>query len=214
MKGIIGRKVGMTQVYDDKGRLVPVTVLQAGPCTVMDVKSTQKHGYSAVQLGFGERKVKNTTKALIGSFKTAGRDTNPPECVNEIRLESDAQVQVGSVIKADIFKENEFVDISGTTKGKGFQGVVRRYGFAGGRASHGGGWVRKPGSVGQRELPGKIHKNKRMAGHMGNVKRTVQNLLVVKVSPEENILLVKGAVPGPNGGIIVIKGAVKKAASN
>lgn len=209
MKGIIGKKLGMTQVYDGKGVLTPVTVVEAGPCPVLEVKTQAKNGYSSIQIGFGSRKAKNAGKALIGHCKNAGIQ-NPPVKINEIRLEKDAEQKPGDIIKAEIFAADEFVDVSGITKGKGFQGVVKRHNFAGGRASHGGGWHRRTGSIGCKEKPGNIIKGKRMPGHLGNEKRTVQNLRIVKVEPESNLLFIKGAVPGPTGAMLLITDAVKK----
>ncbi len=210
MKGIIAKKLGMTQVYDDNGALVPVTVLEAGPCTVMEVKTKDKNGYSAVQLGFGARKSKNAGKAVLGRAKKAGMEgKNPHSDYREI-IDPDKEYKIGDVIKADVFEAKEYVDVNGIVKGKGFQGVVKRYHFAGGRASHGGGWLRRAGSIGQKERPGNIIKGKRMPGHMGNVPRTIQNLLVVKVSLEDNLIFLKGAVPGPNGGILTVRSAIKK----
>jgi large subunit ribosomal protein L3 len=209
MKGLIGKKVGMTQVYDESGKIIPVTVLQAGPCVVVDVKTVEKDGYSAIQLGFGEAKVKNTTKALLGVYKKAGI-TNPPAVMNEIRVDADPQIELGSVLTSDLFTTDDFLDVIGITKGRGFQGCVRRWGFAGGRYSHGGGWKRKPGSVGMRESPGRVFPGKKLPGQMGNVSRTIQNLKVVRVVKEDNLLFVKGAVPGPNGGTLLIKSALKK----
>ena len=209
MKGIIAKKLGMTQVYDENGVLIPVTVLQAGPCTVMEVKTKEKNGYSAIQLGFGARKTKNAGKAMVGRAKKANIEGDPHADYKEIR-DPDKEFKSGDVIKADIFAAKEYVDVNGVVKGKGFQGVVKRYNFAGGRASHGGGWNRRPGSIGQKEKPGNIMKGKRMPGHMGNVPRTIQNLLVVKVSAEENLLFLKGAVPGPTGGILTVRSAIKK----
>jgi len=210
MKGLIGKKVGMTQVYDEKGVLIPVTVIQAGPCVVLGLKTVERDGYAAVQFGFGERKLKNATKALIGASKKAGLEKTPPQVVKEFRLDEGQSFELGAQVKADIFETNEFIDVTGTCKGRGFQGVMRRHHFKGGRDGHGGGWHRKPGSIGCRELPGNIIKGKRMAGHLGNDKTTVQNLRVVKVSAEENLLFVRGAVPGPNGGTILVRKAKKK----
>lgn len=210
MKGLIGKKVGMSQYYTEDGKLVPVTVIQAGPCVVLDVKTKEKHGYSALQLGFGSRKVKNVAQAQLGHYERSGRKDNPPALVREIRMSEDPQVELGSEIKADIFAANEYLDISGVTKGRGFQGVVKRYNFNGGRASHGGAWTRKPGSVGCRELPGNVIKNKRLPGQMGNANRTIQNLKVVRVVEADGLIFVKGAIPGPNGGIVVVKSAKKK----
>lgn len=210
MKGLLGKKLGMTHVYDDQGRAIPVTVVEAGPCTILQTRIQEKNGYSAIQIGFGNRKVKNVTKPVLGTLKESGRQDNPPAWIKEIRLEEDTDQAVGTELTAEIFNENEYVDVTGTTKGRGFQGVVKRYNFGGGRATHGGDWLRRPGSIGMCEFPGKVYKGRKMPGHMGNVKRTVQNLQVVRVIPEENLILVKGGIPGPNGGNLVIKAAKKK----
>lgn len=210
MKGIIGKKVGMTQVYDDKGVLIPVTVIEAGPCVVLGVKTKERDGYSAIQVGFGVRKAKNTSKAILGNVAKAGLADNPPAFIREFRSENDPAEEIGSQIKADIFAEGEFLDISGMTKGKGFAGVMKRHHFHGGRDGHGGGWHRKPGSIGCREKPGNVIKGKRMAGHLGSSTRTVQNLRLVKVSVDENLLFVRGAIPGPNGNTVIVKKAKKK----
>ena len=209
-KGLIGKKLGMTQVYTDKGVLVPVTAIELGPCPVIDVRTVAKNSYSALQLGFGYKKAKNVSKAVIGNLKKAGQDANPPAIIREIRLEADPEQEVGSVITADIFAANEFVDVTGRTKGRGFAGVVRRWRFGGGRASHGGAWTRRTGSIGMCAAPGKVYKGRKMPGHMGNVNRTVENLAVVEVRPESNLMLVKGAIPGPIGGFVIVKNAVKK----
>ncbi len=210
MKGIIGKKVGMTQVYAENGAVVPVTVLEAGPCVVVDVKTQESNGYSALQLGYGSRKVKNVSKPLLGHYKKSGADSNPPAVVREIRMDNDPEAELGSELKVDMFNVDEYLDVTGTTKGRGFQGVVKRYNFGGGRYSHGGGWKRKPGSIGQCEFPGRVDKGKKLPGQMGNVRRTIQNLKIVRVVPEENLVFVKGAVPGPKGGTLVIKSARKK----
>lgn len=210
MKGLIGKKVGMTQVYDEKGILIPVTVIEAGPCTVVGVRTKEKDGYSAVQVGFGSKKAKNTSKTIIGNVKQAGLEQNPPALIKEFRTESDPAMEIGSQLKADIFAEGEFLDISGTSKGKGYAGVMKRHHFKGGRDGHGGGWHRKPGSIGCREIPGNILKGKRMPGQLGNTKTTVQNLRIVRVSADENLIFVRGAVPGPNGGTLLVKKAKKK----
>ncbi len=209
MKGLIGKKLGMTQVYDEKGILIPVTVVQAGPCVVTGVKTSEKDGYSAIQLGFGERKVKNVSKALLGHCAKANYTESAPACLREIRLAADEAVELGTVVKADIFAADDHIDVTGTTKGRGFAGVVKRYRFGGGRASHGGGWTRRTGSIGCCEWPGNVIKGRRMPGHMGNCRQTMQNLKVVRVLAEENVLLIKGAIPGANGGILVIRTAVK-----
>ena len=212
MKGLIGRKVGMTQVYDEKGVLTPVTVVQAGPCVVTDIKTVERDGYSAIQLGFGERKAKNVTKARAGHLAKAGVTGDKlPSVLREIRTGADDTApELGTVLNADIFEANDYLDVVGVTKGRGFQGVVRRYRFGGGRASHGGVWTRRTGSIGCCEWPGNVIKGKRMPGHMGNEPRTVQNLQIVRVMAEDNVLLIKGAIPGAKGGILLIRSAIKK----
>ena len=209
-KGLIGRKLGMTQVYDDQGVLIPVTVIECGPCTVIAAKTVEKDGYSALQLGFGSRKAKNVSKAVLGNLKPAGLDSNPPAIIKEIRLDSDPTAKPGDVLGADVFAADEYVDVTGTTKGRGFQGVVHRFHTQGGRETHGGAWTRRTGSIGCREKPGKINRNHKMPGHMGDVTRTTQNLKVISVRASENLLLVKGAIPGANGGFVFLKNAVKK----
>jgi large subunit ribosomal protein L3 len=209
-KGILGRKLGMTQVYDENGTRIPVTVIAAGPCPVLAVRKQVPDGYSALQLGFGARKVKNTAKALIGHVKAAGVEAAPPAVIREVRLDGDPEAKVGDVLKADLFQKGDVVDVSGVTKGRGFQGVVRRWRFAGGRASHGGGWVRRPGSIGMKVHPGRTLRGQRMGGHMGHVTRTVQNLRVVEVRAADDLILVSGAIPGPNGGTLMVRSAVKQ----
>lgn len=209
MKGLIGKKVGMTQIYDEQGKIVPVTVIQAGPCVVVDVKTADRDGYSAVQLGFGSRKAKNVSKAIQGHCAKAGLKDVFPSVLREFRTAEGDSPAVGTVLKADVFTDKDYVDVTGTTKGRGFQGVVKRHRFGGGRASHGGAWTRRTGSIGCREWPGTIIKGKRMPGQMGNVQRTMQNLKVVRVMTEDNCLLIRGAVPGPNGGTLVLRGAIK-----
>ena len=212
MKGLIGKKVGMTQVYDEAGVLIPVTVIEAGPCVVTAVKTEERDGYTAVQLGFGSRKAKNVTKARAGHLAKAGiQGDKLPSVLREFRAAGEAEV--GEVVKADSFAAGEYLDIVGTTKGRGFQGVVKRYNFGGGRASHGGAWTRRTGSIGCCEWPGRVNRGKRMPGHMGNTRRTIQNLRIVKVMAEDNVILVKGAVPGANGGILLIRAALKKPAA-
>ncbi len=210
MKSIIGKKLGMTHVYDEQGVMTPVTVIEAGPCVVTAIKTKEYHGYSAVQVGFGSRKVKNVSKAVLGNLKPAGRDANPPAMLREFRVAADSDLTVGSEVKVEIFEVGNFVDVSGVTKGRGFESVIRRYRFGGGRASHGGAWTRRPGSIGCREKPGNIQKGKKMPGQMGNVKRTVQNLCVIRVQPEENLLFVKGGIPGANGATVTVSAAKKK----
>lgn len=210
MKGIIGKKLGMTQVFDESGKQIPVTVLQAGPCFITGIKTESGDGYSAIQIGYGNRKRKNCTKALQNHFKKAGLKDIIPKYMREIRLEKDPDEKAGTEVKADIFEKGEFLDITGIVKGRGFQGVVKKYNFRGGRFSHGGGWKRKPGSVGQCEFPGRVDKGKKLPGQMGNVRRTIQNLQIVDLRPDKNLIFVKGAVPGPKGGILTLKSAKKK----
>ena len=209
-KGLIGKKLGMTQIFNEQGALVPVTVIHCGPCTVISAKTVEKDGYSALQLGFGSRKAKNVSKAVLGNVNPAGLEKTPPEVIKEVRLDADPAQKTGDVLKVDIFAVDEFVDVTGTTKGRGFQGVVHRWHFAGGRETHGGAWTRRTGSIGMCEKPGKVMKGHPMPGHMGNVNRTIQNLKVVGVRPEENLLFVKGAIPGANGGVVLVRSAVKK----
>lgn len=210
MQGIIAKKLGMTQVFSENGVVTPVTVVQAGPCVVCELRTQEKHGYPAIQLGFGSKKVKNTSNPVLGHLKKAGKQDNPPLVLREIRLNEDPALDLGAELKAEIFSETAYVDVIGTVKGRGFQGVVKRYNFGGGRFSHGGGWKRKPGSIGQCEFPGRVQKGKKMPGQMGNVKRTIQNLEIVKICAEDNLIFLKGAVPGPNGGLLVVKTAKKK----
>jgi large subunit ribosomal protein L3 len=210
MQAIIGKKIGMTQVFDEQGVHVPVTALQLGPCVVVQIKTAGKDGYDAVQLGFGERKVKNAGKAQEGHCKKAGVALQ--RSLREVRLDAGETVKVGDMVGAAQFKDVAFVDVLGLTKGRGFQGVVKRHGFGGGPASHGHMAHRRPGSIGNRTWPSRVFKNRRMGGHMGFVHMTQQNLKVVQVREEDNVILVRGAVPGPTGGLLLVRKAIKKAA--
>ena len=209
MQTLIGKKIGMTRVYDDAGKQVPVTVVQVGPCAVVQRKTAKTDGYEAVQLGFGEQKESRLTKPEQGHFKKAG--AQPAQVLREVRLEKGEDAKAGDVVTAKVFEGVKFVDVLGHTKGRGFQGVVKRFKFGGGRAAHGGGWLRKPGSIGNREWPGRVFKNKRLPGHMGSVDITTQNLRVVKVLADDHALLLEGAVPGPVGGLVLVRKAIKKA---
>ena len=209
MQTLIGKKIGMTRVYDDSGVQVPVTVVQVGPCVVVQRKSAKPDGYEAVQLGFEEQKESRLTKPLQGHFKKAG--AKPQKVLREVRVDAAEAAKAGDVLTAKAFEGVKFVDVLGRTKGRGFQGVVKRFRFAGGRASHGGGWNRKPGSIGNREWPARVFKNKKLPGHMGSVDITTQNLRVVKVLADDHALLLEGAVPGPMGGIVLVRKAIKKA---
>ncbi|SRR5712664_456776 len=208
-EGLIGRKVGMTQVFADDGNSVPVTVIQAGPCTVLGVRTRERHGYDALQLGF-EAKKKNVSKPVAGVFKKA--NLPPMRVVREIRLEKSEQVQgyqVGQTMTAEVFTPGELVDVVSVTKGKGFQGGVRRYGWSGGDATHGSMFHRAPGSIGASSDPSRVWPGHHLPGRMGGVQRTVLNLTVVRVMPEQNLLLVRGAVPGANGALVMVRKSVK-----
>ena len=209
MQTLIGKKVGMTRVYDDAGVQVPVTVVQVGPCVVVQRKSAKPDGYEAVQLGFQEQKESRLAKPQQGHFKKAG--AKPQKVLREVRVDAAEAAKAGDVLTAQMFDGVKFVDVLGHTKGRGFQGVVKRFRFAGGRASHGGGWNRKPGSIGNREWPARVFKNKKLPGHMGSVDITTQDLRVVKVLADDHALLLEGAVPGPMGGIVLVRKAIKKA---
>ncbi|MCR4964401.1 MAG: 50S ribosomal protein L3 [Bacteroidales bacterium] len=206
MSGLIGKKIGMTSIYDASGKMVPCTVLEAGPCVVTQVKTVEKDGYSAIQLGYDEKKEKNTTKPLKGHFAKAG--TTPKKVVREFtRFEEGHKKSFGEVLDVSIFSEGEFVDVSGISKGKGFQGVVKRHGFGGvGDSTHGQhNRLRAPGSMGASSYPSRVFKGMRMAGQMGNAKVKVINLQIMKIVQEKNLVLVKGSVPGANGSYIFIE---------
>ena len=205
-KALIGKKLGMTQVFDEKGNVVPVTVIEAGPCPVVYLKTQDNDGYEAVQLGFGDIRVKKVTKPLAGHFKKQG--VGPRKTLREFKLERD--VKVGDVLKADLFESGDKVDVVGTSKGKGTAGVIKRWHFSKLKESHGSGPVgRHPGSIGACSTPSRVYKGKKLAGHLGHERVTVQNLTVVKADGENNLLAIKGAVPGPKGGIVLISTAVK-----
>ncbi|MBP6863950.1 MAG: 50S ribosomal protein L3 [Candidatus Didemnitutus sp.] len=205
---LLGKKLGMTQVYDAQNVLVPVTVVEAGPCPVVQVKTVETDGYNAVQLGFGAQKAKNASKAEASHAKKAGLDSTP-RVLNEVRLAAAPSVKAGDVITVTAFAEGQTIDVIGISKGKGFAGVVKRYRVGGGPASHGSMFHRRIGSVGMRQTPGRSWKNQRMPGHMGAEQRTVQNLRVVKIIAEKNLILVKGAIPGANGDDVIIRAGKK-----
>lgn len=198
----------MTQVFIETGELVPVTVIEAGPCPVVQVKREKTDGYNAIQIGFGSKKEKNTSNGALGHFKKAG--TSSLRHLREIRLDGEPQEEVGSNLTVEIFEGEAKVDVIGTTKGRGFQGVVKRWHFAGGPASHGSMFHRRGGSYGMCQWPGKVIKGKKMPGRFGTDRRTVQNLKVVKILPEKNLILVKGSVPGATGSTILVRKAIKK----
>ena len=208
MSGLIGKKVGMTSIFDENGKNIPCTVIEAGPCVVTQVRTEEVDGYNALQLGFDDKAEKRANKAETGHFKKAG--TAPKKQVIEFR-DFEGEHKLGDTIGVDLFTEGEFVDVSGISKGKGFQGVVKRHGFGGvGQSTHGQhNRLRAPGSIGQSSYPSRVFKGMRMAGHMGHEQVTTQNLEVVESDAERNVLLIKGAVPGPNGGVVTVRNAVK-----
>jgi large subunit ribosomal protein L3 len=205
---LIGKKLGMTQVYDAQNVLVPVTVVEAGPCSVVQVKTVAIDGYNAVQLGFSAQKVKNSSKAELAHAKKAGLEV-APRVLSEVRLNEAPTQKAGDVLTVEIFKEGQLIDVTGVTKGKGFQGVVKRFRVGGGPATHGSMFHRRIGSIGMRQTPGRTWKNQAMPGHMGQLQRTMQNLTVVKVIADKNIILVKGAIPGANGEDVIVRTAIK-----
>ena len=208
-KGLIGKKIGMTQIFDEKGNMIPVTVIEAGPCVVVQKKTTENDGYEAVQIGYGDMKANRVTKPMGGHFKKA--DVAPKKVLKEFRLADTSALNVSDILKADVFAAGEYVDVVGKSKGKGTAGVIKRWNFGRLRESHGTGPVaRHGGSLGVID-PARVFKGKKMAGHLGTERVTVQNLSVVKVDSENNLIAIKGSIPGPKGGIVVIADSVKKA---
>ena len=209
MKAIIGRKVGMTQIFDEKGKVVPVTVIEADPCSVVQVKTVETDGYDAVQLGFGEVKESKVNKPVSGHFKKAG--VTACKHLREFRTceKCAGELKVGDTVKADVFANGDMVDIQGTSKGKGFQGVIKRHGQSRGPMGHGSMYHRRPGSMGPTSTPGRVFKGKKLPGHMGVDKVTIQNLEIIRVDLDKNAILVKGSVPGNKGGILKIRHSVK-----
>ena len=206
MSGLIGKKVGMTSIYDANGKNIPCTVIEAGPCVVTQIRSKEKEGYDAIQLAFEDKKEKHTTKAMMGHFKKAG--ITPKKVIAEFtRFEADHQKQFGDIVKVDIFQEGEYIDVVGVSKGKGFQGVVKRHHFHGvGEATHGQhDRLRAPGSVGASSWPSRVWPGLRMAGRMGGKRVKVINLQILKIILERNLVLVKGAIPGPTGAYVIIE---------
>ena len=206
MKGILGKKLGMTQIFTEEGIVVPVTVVEAGPNVVTQVKTVEKDGYNAIQVGFEDAKEKSLNKPQKGHLAAAN---TLKKHLKEFRVDSVEGYTVGQEIKADLFAAGEKIDVTGTSKGKGFQGPIKRHGQSRGPESHGSRYHRRPGSMGACSFPGRVFKNKKLAGHMGSVKVTVQNLEVVRVDADKNLILVKGAIPGPKGSMVTIKEAVK-----
>jgi large subunit ribosomal protein L3 len=211
LQGLIGRKVGMTQFFSDAGDVIPVTAIEAGPCWVVQKKTPERDGYTAVQLGFQDKKVKRTTKPLQGHFQRSG--VTPKRWLREFRVDAATleTLQEGQLISGEIFAHLRYVDVTGTSKGRGFTGVMKRHGFGGKPASHGTHEsFRGPGSVGASADPARVFKNTRMAGHYGNTRVTIRNLEIVRFLKEHNLLLVKGAIPGPNGGMVLVRASRKQ----
>ena len=209
-KGLIGKKIGMTQLFDEKGNVIPVTVIEAGPCAVTQKKTVENDGYDAVQLGFGDVKVQRVNKPMQGHFAKA--DVAPKKVLREFRLEDCSAVNVGDILKADTFEVGDKVDVVGTSKGKGTAGAIKRWNFGRLKESHcSGPVVRHAGSLGACSDPSRVFKGKKLAGHLGSERVTIQNLDIVKVDAENNLIAIKGAVPGPKGGIVVLKNSIKKA---
>jgi large subunit ribosomal protein L3 len=208
MKSLLGKKLGMTQIFDEAGKLVPVTVIEAGPCSVVQRKTAATDGYEAVQLAFGSQKPERVTKPLVGHFKKAGLGAMLN--LREVRVDAADEAKAGDTVTTAVFEGVNYVDIVGVTKGKGFQGVMKRHNFGGGRATHGSHFHRTTGSIGMKEKPARVFKGKKMAGQMGNTEVTAQSLKVVQVRVAENLILVKGAVPGANGTTLVVREALKR----
>ena len=207
MKTLIGKKVGMTQIFDEQGKVIPVTAIEAGPCTVVQVKTVETDGYNAIQLGFGDVKEHKVIKPVKGHYTKV--NLTPKKHLREFRVDNTAEVKVGDELKADTFEVGDKLDIQGTSKGKGFQGVIKRHGQSRGPMGHGSMYHRRPGSMGSTTTPGRVFKGKKLPGHMGHVTVTIQNLEVVRVDLDKNVVLVKGSVPGANGAILKLKTSVK-----
>ncbi len=207
IQGILGKKLGMTQIFAADGRRIPVTVVEAGPCVVVQKKVAETDGYDALQVGFGVKKAHRTNKPMMGHFKPAGQGAFSH--LREFQANDIDQYSVGDEVTCEIFQPGELVDVTGTSKGKGFQGVIKRWGFAGGRATHGSMFHRAPGSIGASAWPSRVFKGKKMAGQMGNERVTVQRLEVVEVRPEQNLVLVYGAVPGAKNSVVMLRKTAK-----
>jgi len=203
VNALIGKKLGMSQLFSPDGEATPVTVIQAGPCTITQIKSVESDGYNAVQLGFGEKKPQRTKKPLLGHFKKSGK--GPFAVVREVRVDDVGEFELGQEVSADIFQVGELVNVAGRSKGKGFAGTIKRWNFSRGPMSHGGMNKRAPGSIGCSATPSRVIKGRKMPGQMGNRRSTVKGVMVVDVRPEENIILIRGAVPGGRNGVVFIK---------
>ena len=206
-KGLIGKKLGMTQIFVEDGRRIPVTVVEAGPCVVVQKKTVAKDGYDAIQVGFQQKDAAKATRPLVGHCKAAGQGVY--QYLRELRMDDVDKYSVGDQLTAEVFTVGDIIDVTGTSIGKGFQGVMKRWGFKGGRASHGSRFHRAPGSIGCSATPSRVFKNKKMPGQLGNTTVTVQKLQVVRVDLADNLLLIKGAIPGADNGLVLIKNSVK-----
>jgi large subunit ribosomal protein L3 len=202
MMGLIGKKIGMTQLFDEKGDIVPVTVIEAGPCTVTDIRTRERDGYSALQLGFGTNKESRFSKPVLGQFKK--RNLPVSRHLREFRLGDVSAYSLGQTLNVSVFEKGEHIDVLGTTKGRGFAGVIKRHGFTAGTASHGPTMGREPGSIGSSAYPSRVIKGKRLPGRMGGKPLTIKNLVVAGVDPEQHVLLVRGAIPGPPNGLVYV----------
>ena len=202
MMGLIGKKIGMTQLFDEKGDVVPVTVIEAGPCTVTEVRTSERDGYTALQLGFGTNKEKRFTKPYLGQFTK--RNLPPSRHLREFRIPDVSAYTLGQTLNASVFEKGEHVDVEGNTKGRGFAGIIKRHGFKGGHATHGPTMGREPGSIGSSAYPSRVIKGKRLPGRMGGKPLTSKNLMVAGVDVEQNVVLVRGAIPGPTNGLVFI----------
>jgi len=203
MIGLIGKKIGMTQLFTDKGELVPVTVIEAGPCTVTRIRTSDRDGYSALQLGFGTNKESRFTRPVLGQFKK--HNLPPSRHVREFRVSDVAGFELGQALTVEMFEQGVYVDVTGTTKGRGFAGVVKRHGFSAGHASHGPTHGKQPGSIGASAYPSRVIKGKRLPGRMGGKRFTVKNLEVIAVDQEQNVVMLRGAVPGPTNGLVIVR---------
>ncbi|QSV44274.1 50S ribosomal protein L3 [Geobacter benzoatilyticus] len=206
-KGLIAKKLGMTQIFADDGRRIPVTVVEAGPCVVLQKKTVENDGYSAIQVGYLSKDADKSSRSLVGHCKAAGQGVFAHQ--REFRIDDVDQYAVGDVITAEIFAPGDYIDVTGTSIGKGFQGVIKRWGFRGGRSTHGSNFHRAPGSIGSSAWPSRVFKNKKMPGQLGNERVTVQRLQVVRVDAADNLLLIRGAIPGAKNGILLVKDSVK-----
>ena len=202
MMGLIGRKIGMTQLFNEKGDVVPVTVVEAGPCTVTEIRTSERDGYTALQLGFGTNKEKRFTKPYLGQFTK--RNLPPSRHLREFRIADVSTYTLGQTLNASVFEKGEHVDVEGNTKGRGFAGIIKRHGFKGGHASHGPTMGREPGSIGSSAYPSRVIKGKRLPGRMGGKPLTSKNLMVAGVDAEQNVVLIRGAIPGPTNGLVFI----------